>query len=65
MRRARIVRSAITLKPSTLLDLQAVLTKRKHRLLFSPRCGGRPKGPTKELIVAVPVVLNRGRKRAP
>ena len=35
-RRARIVRSAITLKPSTLLDLHAVLRKRKYRLLFHP-----------------------------
>ena len=61
MRRARIVPSAITLKPSTLLDLQAVLTKRKHRLLFSPRCGGRPgpKGPTKELIAAVGAIKQR------
>jgi hypothetical protein len=32
-----------------------VLTKRKYRLLFSPRCGRRPgpKGPAKELIDAV------------
>ena len=39
MRRARIVRSAIIL--STLLDLHAVLTKRKYRLLLLPRCGSR------------------------
>jgi len=61
MRQPRIVRSAITLKPSTLLDLHAVLTKRKYRLLFSPRCGGRPgpKGPTKELIAAVVAMKQR------
>src|SRR5262249_11040751 len=61
MRRARIVRPAITLKPSTLLDLHAVLTKRKYRLLFAPRCGRRPgpKGPTKELIAAVVAMKQR------
>jgi putative transposase len=53
--RARILRSAIVLKPSTLLNLHRVLTKRKYRLLFSPKWGRRPgpKGPTKELIDAV------------
>ena len=46
---------------STLLDLQAVLTTRKYRLLFSPRCDGRPgpKGPTKELIDAVVAMKQR------
>ena len=56
IRRARLLRSAIVLKPSTLLHLHYVLTKRKYRLLFSPRRGRRrpgPKGPTKELIDAV------------
>src|SRR5262245_60715280 len=53
--RQRIVRSAITLKPSTLLDLHAVLRKRQYSLLFSPRCGRRPgpEGPTMKLIAAV------------
>jgi len=55
IRRARILRSAIVLKPSTLLTLHQVLTSRKYRLLFSSKCGRRPgpKGPTKELIDAV------------
>ena len=55
IRRARLLRSAIVLEPSTLLHLHHVLTKRKYRLLFSPRRGRRPgpKGPTKELIDAV------------
>jgi putative transposase len=55
VRPARLLRSAIVLKPSTLLHLHHVLTKRKYRLLFSPRRGRRPgpKGPTKELIDAV------------
>ena len=55
IRRTRLLRSAIVLKPSTLLHLHHVLSKRKYRLLFSPRRGRRPgpKGPTKELIDAV------------
>jgi putative transposase len=53
--RAGILRSAIVLQPSTLLSLQRLLTKRKYRLLFSPRCLRRPgpKGPDRELIDAV------------
>jgi hypothetical protein len=55
IRRARLLRSVIVLKPSTLLHLHHVLTKRKYRLLFSLRPGRRPgpKGPSKELIDAV------------
>ena len=47
MRRARVLRSAFVLKPSTLLHLHSVLQKRKFRMLFSPVLGGRPgpKGP--------------------
>src|SRR5882672_1834766 len=33
--RARLLRSAIVLRPSTLLHLHCVLIKRKYRLLFS------------------------------
>ena len=55
MRRARILRSAIVLKPSTLLHLHELLRKRKYRRLFSPQRGHRPgpKGPSQELIDAV------------
>jgi len=55
MRPARILRSAIVLKPSTLLHLHNVLMKRKYRMLFSPPRRRRPgpKGPNKELIDAV------------
>jgi putative transposase len=55
MRRARVLRSAVVLKPSTLLRLHQLLTKRKYRILFSPKQRGRPgpKGPSKELIDAV------------
>ena len=37
LRPARVLRSAIVLKPSTLLHLQSVLRKRKYRMLFSQR----------------------------
>jgi hypothetical protein len=53
---ARILRSAIVPKPSTLLHLHNVLVKRKYRMLFSPqRRRPGPKGPNKELIDAVGV----------
>src|SRR5947209_13237617 len=55
MRPARLLRSAIVLKPSTLLHLHSVLRKRKYRMLFSPRHARRPgpKGPKRDLIDAV------------
>jgi len=55
MRPARILRSAIVLKPSTLLHLHHVLANRKYRMLFSSKRSHRPgpKGPPKELIDAV------------
>ena len=56
----RIARSAIIIKPSTLLRFHSALKKRKYRQLYSPR-GGRkpgPKGPSKEIeeIKSVPHV---------
>ena len=61
MRPARVLRSAIVLKPSTLLHLHSVLRKRKYRMLFSLQCGRRPgpKGPNKELIDAVVAMKQR------
>ena len=52
MRASRLIRSAIVLKPSTLLPLHQILTKRKYRLLFSPKGRRNPgtMGPSKELI---------------
>ena len=52
---ARVLRSAIVLKPSTLLHLHNLLRTRKYRMLFSPKRGHRPgpNGPKKELIDAV------------
>ena len=55
MRPARVLRSAIVLRPSTLIHFHHMLIKRKYRLLFSPNGKRRPgpKGPEKELIDAV------------
>jgi transposase InsO family protein len=55
LRRTRVLRSAIVLKPSTLLQFHSMLTKRKYRLMFSAKCGRRPgpKGPKTDLIDAV------------
>jgi putative transposase len=52
MRPARVIRSAIVLRPSTLLHFHHILVKGKYRLLFSPeqRRKRGPKGPSKELI---------------
>jgi putative transposase len=53
--RARLLRSAIILKPSTLRHLHNVLTKHKYHRLFSAKLRRRPgpTGPSKELIAAV------------
>ena len=55
MRLGRLIRSAIVLKPSTLLSLHRALTQRKYRRLFSPTVPTKPgpKGPTREIIAAV------------
>jgi len=51
----RIARTAIIIKPSTLLAFHNALKKRKYRLLYSSR-GGRkpgPRGPSAEVINAI------------
>ena len=54
MRPARVFRSAIVLRPSTILNFHRTLRKRKYRLLFSPkRRRTGPKGPPKELVDAI------------
>src|SRR5580693_9308672 len=55
VRPSRLLRSAIALKPSTLLALHKALSKGKYRMLFSPdrRRQPGPKGPSAELIHAV------------
>ena len=61
MRPSRVLRCGMVLKPSTLLHLHHVLTKRKYHMLFSSRRGCRPgpKGPAKELIDAVVEIKRR------
>jgi transposase InsO family protein len=55
IRPARLIRSAIVLKPSTLSNLHRAMKNRKYRLLFSPKRHAKPgpKGPGKDLIEAV------------
>src|SRR6267143_1220772 len=55
MRPARILRSSIVLRPSTLLHFHHMLIKRKYRMLFSPKRRRQPgpRGPAKELSDAV------------
>ena len=48
MRPARVIRSAIVLRPSTILAFHRTLRTRKYRLLFSPKSRRTgPKGPSK------------------
>jgi putative transposase len=55
LRPTRLLRSAIVLKPSTLIGLHQTMCKQKYRMLFSPhrRRKPGPKGPSAELINAV------------
>jgi transposase InsO family protein len=55
MRPGRLIRSAIVLKPSTLLSLHRALTQRKYRRLFSSKVAMKPgpKEPSQEVIAAV------------
>ena len=55
MRPGRLIRSAIVLKPSTLLRFHRALNTRKYRLLFSPKVRKKPgpKGPSQEGVAAV------------
>jgi transposase InsO family protein len=55
MRPARLLRSAIVLKPSTILSFHRALVKRKYRRLFTPKNRGKPgpRGPAPELVSAI------------
>lgn len=55
MRPARLLRSAIVLRPATILSFHRALVKRKYSLLFTPKTRGKPgpKGPSPELISAI------------
>jgi hypothetical protein len=60
----RIARSAIIIKPSTLLKFHSALKKRKYRQLYSPG-GGRkpgPKGPSREVIDAIVEMKRRNHR---
>ena len=54
MRPARVIRSAIVLRPSTILEFHRALRTRKCRWLFSPtRRRTGPQGPSKALVDAI------------
>jgi putative transposase len=57
----RIAKSAILLRPSTLLSFHNALKKRKYRLLYSPRAGKKPgpKGPFRAVIDAIVAMKRR------
>ena len=42
MRPTRLTRSAIVLKPSTIMGFHRALVKRKYRFLFTPKRRGKP-----------------------
>jgi len=64
LRPTRLLRSAIVLKPSTLLGLHQAMCKKKYRMLFSPnrRPKPGPKGPSAELIHAVVEMKQRNHR---
>ena len=54
MRPARVIRSAIVLRPSTILEFHRALRTRKYRWLFSPtRRRTGPQGPSNALVDAI------------
>ena len=57
----RISRTAIIVKPSTLLRFHSALIKRKYRLLYLPRSGRKPgpKGPSRVVIEAIVAMKQR------
>jgi len=61
MRPTRLLRSAIVLKPSTILSFHRTLVKRKYRLLFTPKTRGKPgpSGPSPELVSAILEIKRR------
>jgi putative transposase len=61
MRPTRLIRSAIVLKPSSLLKLHRALKNRKYHILFSSKRRRKPgpKGPSKYLIDAIVATKER------
>ncbi len=64
MRPTRLLRSAIVLKPATILSFHRALVKRKYRLLFTPKTHGKPgpTGPSPELVSAILAMKRRNPK---
>jgi len=62
MRPGRLLRSAIVLKPATILQFHRSLVSRKYRELFAAkrkRMQPRPKGPSAELVAAIVAMKHR------
>jgi transposase InsO family protein len=61
IRPPRLVRSAIVLKPSTIMSFHRALVRRKYQLLFTPKRRGKPgpKGLSPELIAAICEIKRR------
>lgn len=57
----RLARSAIIIKPSTLLSFDHAMAKRKYQQLYSSYSGRKPgpKGPSKEIIKAIVEIKQR------
>lgn len=55
MRPARLLRSAIVLKPATLMKFHRSLVRRKYQWLFAPKRRRKPgpKGPSAEVVAAI------------
>ncbi len=64
MHPTRLLRSAIVLKPSTIMAFHRALVKRKYRLLFTPKQRRKPgpKGPAPPLIAAIIEMKRRNRR---
>lgn len=61
IRPTRLLRSAIVLRPSTILSFHRALVRRKYRELFSPKTHAKPgpKGPSPEVISAIVEMKHR------
>lgn len=57
----RLVRAAIIIRPSTLLNFHAALVKKKYQQMFSAKSRGKPgpKGPSREVINAIVAIKRR------
>jgi transposase InsO family protein len=61
LRPGRIPKTAVAIRPSTLLRFHDYLVRRKYRALFSPHRRGKPgpRGPSQELIDAIVEIKRR------